>query len=105
MWLYTQHGFASITRDPKEPGRFQVRGRRRPDLERLAALLDPVPEIIDTPGGDYACRFFLDPEDLTALMAAIVDALDYGNFKDRAHETLPDGVLWDVYRATTKLHD
>lgn len=107
MWIYTQHGFLSITRRISDPTVYKIRARRREDLERVAALLPWFPEVIDTPGRDYACRVHVSQEQVASVLEALAWDLDYSNFKDRLAEKRPEmaEMADDLYLTTEPLAD
>ena len=92
MWLFTRHGFFSITRRPEMDAEHpvQIRARCREDLEALrerwGALLGEC-AVIDTPQGDYPARLCITGETLEALMREIAQDLDYPNFKGEIGRT------------------
>jgi hypothetical protein len=103
MWLATQHGFYSIVQ--KTATEFHVRARVRQDLENLGALLkrDDVvlPDIEEWPDADYRYRYITTRRAVQWILARLVDAIDYDNFKSRI-SSLPDqrakqsdyGMIW-----------
>lgn len=83
MWLFIPEGFFSIVTADEFGHELQVRARSRDDLERLRqAYLPSLGELISLPGRDYPWRAFTTRQALTECLAKVVDALDYGNFKD-----------------------
>jgi hypothetical protein len=59
MWICSKLGFFSIVRKG-EPETWQVRARRKEDLEELFNAIDFDHEILTTPGHDYAFRVHVD---------------------------------------------
>jgi hypothetical protein len=53
MWLFTRHGFYSLTRSTDEPDKLQVRARVRRDLENLQSFTGLTGPILETPTADY----------------------------------------------------
>ncbi len=83
MWLFVPEGFFSIVIANELGHELQVRARSRDDLERLReAYLPSLGEPVSLPGRDYPWRAFTTREELSECLAKVVDALDYGNFKD-----------------------
>ncbi|MEY4761461.1 MAG: hypothetical protein RLZZ200_1317 [Pseudomonadota bacterium] len=111
MWLITSLGFFSVVRKPgdREAGTLTVRSRVRGDLvalqQRFLHSLGPITESRNT---DYRYRAQAPQAEVAAAMAAMVGAIDYGNFKSEvskrqgaARANLYHDV-WDVlYRLQT----
>ena len=118
MWLFTQHGFFSVVRDPgtddtlasepstpSGPPRFQVRARHRAHIDGLRAafpgvLSDATVIAYDDPeheaeygGRDYEYRLFLTEEAWVALAAELAADIGYSNFKGAVHERSGDPSL------------
>lgn len=105
MWLITPIGFFSVVQKPGDAATdtLTVRARVRTDLEALRAhVLPGLGEISESKTNDYRFRAVAPRAEVAAAMAALVNALDYSNFKNqvakvqgpaRAH--LYHGV-WDV---------
>lgn len=95
MWLFTVHGFYSITRSAVDPTKLQIRSRTRAHLENLKLLFDThdgmplLGQILHTPAADYAYRIIADPGTVQVVLARLCDELDYRNFKAAAHSSLP----------------
>ncbi len=82
MWIMSKYGFLSIVRchAPRE-AELAVRARNG---EHLRAALDAagiIAEVEESDGTDYRYRAFLDEVDARELAMALMDAIDYGNFK------------------------
>ena len=89
MWIFTEHGFFSLTRSRVDPGKMQIRARARKDLAaliRASSLLDEA-RIITTPDADYCFRIIVTPATAALVMAEITERIDYPNFKSRIGET------------------
>jgi|GEM_PF-206345 len=84
MWLITSVGFFSVVQKPgdQENGTLTVRSRVRSDLAALKKHYLPglgaIHESFDT---DYRFRAVAPRTEVSAAMARMVDAIDYGNFK------------------------
>jgi hypothetical protein len=87
MWLATQHGFYSIVQKPA--GQFHVRTRCKQDLENIIALEAVEARMHHTTDGDYAWRIVVGQTEVSAIMAALANSIDYSNFKNRIHD-MPD---------------
>jgi hypothetical protein len=82
MWLITPVGFFSILRKRGETD-LTVRARVRDDLEALEEEYLPfLGPIIAGGGTDYPYRAHVDPIALAAVIARMVEEIDYSNFKD-----------------------
>lgn len=92
MWLLTKIGFYSITKKPSHlnpdgPAVFNIRGRDKEDLKRLAELVSPDlakrPVVHEYDYSDYPYRVYLNTqEEMDAVMAKLSVLIDYDNFKD-----------------------
>ena len=97
MWLLTKIGFYSITKKPSHlnpdgPDVFNIRGRDKDDLNRLAELVshDPAkrPVVHEYNYSDYPYRIYLHtPQDMDSLMAKLAGLIDYDNFKNTIDST------------------
>lgn len=112
MWLFTIHGFYSITRSTDEPEKFQIRARSHQHLENLKAHLmghglELGGPILITPSADYRFRIIADAATIQILMAELVEDLDYGNFKAAAQENLPEDRLYtaSLHRVWSTMRD
>lgn len=112
MWLITPIGFFSVVQKPADvaAGTLTVRARVRADLEALRAHhLPGLGEVVESHTNDYRFRAVAPKQEVANAMAAMVNGLDYSNFKDRVAQTqgthrsdLYHGV-WDVlYRLQTE---
>lgn len=81
MWLFTRHGFYSLTRSADEPGKLQVRARVRRDLENLQSLTGLAGSILETPVADYRWRWIVTPADAEAITCRLTHDITYSNFK------------------------
>jgi hypothetical protein len=82
MWICSKLGFFSIVKKG-EPGTWQVRARRKNDLQELleSTGLEET-EIVSTPDHDYGFRIMVDQEDLETVFACLAESIDYPNFKN-----------------------
>ena len=97
MWILTKIGFYSITKKPSHlnpdgPEVFNIRGRDKDDLKRLAELVSPdlakSPVVHEYSRSDYPYRVYLNTqEDMDAVMAKLSALIDYDNFKDMIKAT------------------
>lgn len=93
MWIFTQDGFISAVDNGVVPGKLAVRARDRKSLVAIAQITES--EIAFSPTRDYQYRVYATKDQLQELLALDVEMIDYDNFKDRVHETLPP----EFYRA------
>lgn len=94
MWLFTRHGFYSITRSRVEPDKVQIKARCKRHLQNLQAhfTIDGVSllgEILETQGTDYRWQIIADPDTAQIVLARLAEEIDYPNLKDECHKTLP----------------
>lgn len=112
MWIYTQHGIASIVQDFNDPDMFWIRTRNRSDME---AFIDLTRTVIDWtfddvqhhPDRDYEWRSILSRKEFLSLLETVGTDIDYPNFKDQATKTTPHNmnVLYRVYDETLRASD
>ena len=81
MWLFTRHGFYSLTRSADEPDKLQVRARVRRDLENLQKLTALAGPILETPVADYRWRWIVTPSEAELITRRLAQDIDYSNFK------------------------
>jgi hypothetical protein len=104
MWLFTPHGFYSITRSRTEPDKTQVRARTRRDLENLPTLTSNPAPILKTLNADYRWRIIISPGEGERLVALLTRDIDYPNFKarvamrpDQKHRGHDDHRIWELH--------
>lgn len=89
MWLFTKHGFYSVTRakTANKKGLFQIRSRHNVDLDNLKKEVKELQhkKIHCYPDADYRYRVYVWPSELTKVMERLQDTLDYSNFKNEVH--------------------
>lgn len=112
MWLFTRHGFFSVTNARQDrgagsldPDRLQVRARSRKHLENLIEQFDvlsgdAVSDIIETPKADYLFRIIVSREAWVIVAGALAAEIAYPNFKNECYNR-PE--LEDAYLST--LHE
>ena len=91
MWLVTRVGLLSVVQAGPEPGskpdalrRLMVRARSRQHLELLKRdhpVLRSYPIIESEPHRDYRWRLIVPRATLSAVVAKMVDGINYANFK------------------------
>lgn len=90
MWLFTKTGFVSIVEKPEDHDVQTITVRSR-DKESLEVMREDIyklyeyelgeAKITKNGGTDYAYRMTITKEELKRYMVAIVDGIDYDNFK------------------------
>ncbi len=81
MWLFTNIGFFSVVRKPRET-RLTVRARVASDLDALRAqYLPELGPTVEGAGTDYRFRARVDAADLARATAAMIEGISYSNFK------------------------
>lgn len=105
MWLITPIGFFSIVQKPEdiEAGILTLRARAKDDLMALRQKYLPELGDIQKGGGtDYPYRARATKADVAAVMARLVEDIDYSNFKNVVHERQGStrahlyGKVWEV---------
>ena len=98
MWLFTRHGFYSVTRSVKEPDKLQIRARARGDLEKLEAFIATreiptadalavdLSKIIETPNADYRYRVIVTPSAWHLISVELMADIVYHNFKNEIRD-------------------
>ena len=104
MWLFTQHGFYSITRSRTEPDKTQVRARTRRGLENLQTLTGNPTPILKTLNADYRWRIIITPSESERIVTLLTRDIDYPNFKarvamrpDQTHRGHDDHRIWELH--------
>lgn len=104
MWIFTEFGFLSVVQDERDPLRLLVRARCEADLQSFVRTMEPTAgeplEPAHTPDADYAYRVSISRQAFARYMRAVVEAIDYPNFKGRVHERDPDPLRTDAYFST-----
>lgn len=84
MWLLTSFGFFSVVQKSgdAQTNTLTIRSRVRADLEALRdRVLPGLGEVCESESNDYRFRAAAPRAEVAAAMAAMVNALDYSNFK------------------------
>ncbi|MFH1499879.1 MAG: hypothetical protein ABII82_18870 [Verrucomicrobiota bacterium] len=81
MWLFTRHGFFSLTRSTDEPDKLQVRARVRHDLENLQSFTGLTGPTLETTAADYRWRWIVTPADAETITRCLTADITYSNFK------------------------
>ena len=78
MWVFTKTGFISIVQHREQVDLMIVRARCAAHLQSLF----PGTEVLETKNADYRFRAFVHRDVVRDALTAVIDALDYSNFKD-----------------------
>lgn len=91
MWLFTKHGFYSVTKAEytKKKNLYQIRARTDVDLINLKNEVTCLraKKVHCFEGADYRYRIFVFPSELAQVFDRLQDTLDYSNFKNKVHAT------------------
>jgi len=106
MWLFTRHGFYSITRSRTEPDKTQIRARTRRDLENLQTLTGNPAPILKTLNADYRWRIIITPSESERIVTLLTRDIDYPNFKasvaqrpDQKHRGHNYHRIWELHHS------
>ena len=89
MWIMLSDCFLSIVSKDCGPAELLVRARRAGDIEKVF----PNAKVTRTIKSDYLYRAVLPRDVVKQAMAAMIDQIDYPNFKD----SVQDGSLHSAY--------
>ena len=89
MWLCFRDSFLSCASKDCRPDELLVRARRAGDIERIF----PNAKVTKTAKADYLYRAVLPRDVVKQALAAMIDKIDYPNFKD----SVEDGSLHAAY--------
>lgn len=108
MWLFSDEGFVSAVKHKYLPGHLMVRARYEKDIRALAERLEQVGSKVtckETKDADYRWRLTCKKKAYKAAMCAMIDDLDYTNFKNKVHEEKDkdrDHAYMDVWSAMNR---
>jgi hypothetical protein len=83
MWLMLSDCFFSIVAKDCRPDELLVRARRAGDIEKVF----PDAKVIRQTHSDYLYRAVLPRDVVKQAMAAMIDQIDYPNFKDSVEDS------------------
>jgi hypothetical protein len=83
MWLCLKNSFLSIVSKDCRPDELMVRARRPGDIGKVF----PDAKVSRNTGSDYLYRTVLPRDVVKQAMAAMIDHVDYPNFKDSVEDT------------------
>ncbi len=107
MWVYFQGGFVSIVQQ-RNTNALVVRGRKRGDVEAFVEAAGLEDNIERTVQSDYRYRTVMTRQQVAYAMAAVVQAINYSNFKDHVHRQQgPDRarIYGNVWAATLAVEE
>ena len=78
MWIMTNNGYLSIVSKDCGPAELLVRARRAGDIEKVF----PNAKVTRQTDSDYLYRAILPRDVVKQALAAMIDLIDYPNFKD-----------------------
>jgi len=89
MWIMTNNSYLSIVSKDCGPAELLVRARRTGDIEKVF----PNAKVTRNTNSDYLYRAVLPRDLVKQALAAMIDHIDYPNFKD----SVEDGSLHAAY--------
>ena len=82
MWIMMNNSYLSIVSKDCGPAELLVRARRAGDIERVF----PHAKVTRHPNTDYLYRAVLPRDAVKQALAAMIDQIDYPNFKDSVED-------------------
>ena len=82
MWIMTNNSYLSIVSKDCGPAELLVRARRAGDIERVF----PDAKVTRTTNRDYLYRAVLPRDVVKQALAALIDHIEYPNFKDSVED-------------------
>jgi hypothetical protein len=82
MWIMTNNGYLSIVSKDCGPAELLVRARRAGDIEKVF----PNAKVTRQTDSDYLYRAILPRDAVKQALAAMIDVIDYPNFKDSVED-------------------
>jgi hypothetical protein len=82
MWIMTNNSYLSIVSKDCGPAELLVRARRTGDIEKVF----PDAKVTRNTNGDYLYRAVLPRDVVKQALAAMIDHIDYPNFKDSVED-------------------
>jgi hypothetical protein len=99
MWLCLNDCFYSIVAKDCRPDELLVRARRAGDIEKVF----PDAKVTRTTKSDYLYRAVLPRDVVKQAMAAMIDQIDYPNFKDSVEDKSLHAAYTSVWHAMAGL--
>ncbi len=82
MWIMTNNSYLSIVSKDCGPAELLVRARRAGDIEKVF----PEAKVTRNTNSDYLYRAVLPRDVMKQALAAMIDHIDYPNFKDSVED-------------------
>ena len=82
MWIMTNNSYLSIVSKDCGPAELLVRARRAGDIEKVF----PNAKVTRQTASDYLYRAVLPRDVVKQTLAAMIDLIDYPNFKDSVED-------------------
>ena len=82
MWIMTNNSYLSIVSKDCGPAELLVRARRAGDIEKVF----PNAKVTRRTDSDYLYRAILPRDVVKQALAAMIDLIDYSNFKDSVED-------------------
>ena len=83
MWIMTNNGYLSIVSKDCGPAELLVRARRAGDIERVF----PDAKVTRNTNSDYLYQAVLPRDVVKQALAAMIELIDYPNFKDSVKDS------------------
>ena len=83
MWIMTNNSYLSIVKKDCRPAELLVRARRAGDIEKVF----PDAKVTRNTNSDYLYRAVLPRDLVKQALAAMIDHIDYPNFKDSVEDS------------------
>lgn len=103
MWVFTDTGFISAVVHHGDSNVIIVRARESESLDGIAALTDT--SLLSTPDRDYPWRAHVPRELFQRWLTAAAADMQYGNFKNRIHETRGEEFYAALSQVWEVMHD
>jgi hypothetical protein len=100
MWIMTNNSYLSIVSKDCGPAELLVRARRTGDIEKVF----PNAKVTRQTDSDYLYQAVLPRDVVKQALAAMIDLIDYPNFKDSVEDRSLHAAyvsVWCACRATT----
>ncbi len=99
MWIMTNNSYLSIVSKDCGPAELLVRARRAGDIEKVF----PDAKVTRSTNRDYLYRAVLPRDVVKQALAAMIDKIDYPNFKDSVEDSSLHAAYVSVWHAMAGL--
>ena len=99
MWVMTNNGYLSLVAKDCGPNELLVRARRAGDIEKVF----PDAKVTRNTKSDYLYRAVLPRDVVKQALAAMIDKIDYPNFKDSVQDSSLHAAYAGVWHAMAGL--